>query len=251
MLSSSQATTRRSFSSTNSSRFVPLKKKQSPFQPSEQTLHFKVYLFPQTEETSSSFTSLASKLHFPLLAPGRVLGHQIDATPSFTGKHIAYTTYTTVLPPGARVLRSFYRPAGEVVASLGKVLGDRSTLYKYLNPNIVGYITERDFVPLIHGEAEAENEKEKAGRECGVVLVDGAKGTLLYHANLPAARGSCESVHAVITENWLVYTYWDGDVVSELQAKGQKVVSVELYEGTDVDDKTRRRAQRQLLLNFV
>ena len=205
--------------------------------------HYQVYLFPQTDETSTSFASVASKLHFPLLAPGRILGHQIDPAPSFTGKHVAYTTYTSVLPPGTRIVRSFYRPAGEVVASLGKVLGDRSTLYKYLNPNLVGYITARDSVPSPH----AEGGEEKTASECGIYLMDAAKGTTLYHASLPSVKDGCASVQAVMTENWLVYTYWDGEVVSGSQAKGQKIVSVELYEGKGVDDKTRRCVVHRLV----
>lgn len=189
-----------------------------------------VYLFPQADETAYSFASVASKLYFPLLAPGRVLGHQIDPAPSFTGKHVAYPTYTAVLPPGTRVIRSFHRPTGEVVASYGKVLGDRTTLYKYLNPNVVGYITARDAHP----------SDEKTGPECGIYLIDAAKGTVLYHSTLPALRDGCASVQAAMTENWLVYTYWDGEIVSGAQAKAQKIVSVELYEGNGVNDKTRR-----------
>ena len=47
---------------------------------------------------------------------------------------------------------------------------------------------------------------------------------------------------AALIENWLVYHYYDGNVASgDTQgSKGYRVVSVELYEGKGVDDKTRR-----------
>jgi ER membrane protein complex subunit 1 len=191
----------------------------------------KIYLLPDSEASFQTFRSIASNLHFPLQASGRILGHQIDPDLSFTGKHVAYPTYTTAFPPSARILRSFRRPAGEPVASLGKVLADRSTLYKYLNPHIVGYLTL---------EKSKVAEGDALVPVCGIYLVDGAKGTIAYRAQVPSSRGICD-VKAVLTENWLLYTYYNDDV-SGGQAKSQHIVSVELYEGMEVNDKTKRYA---------
>lgn len=69
--------------------------------------------------------------------------------------------------------------------------------------------------------------------------MDGAKGAIAYHATVPSNDGTCD-VHAALTENWLVYSYYDGDISSSSQAKGHRVVSVELYEGRNANDKTRR-----------
>ena len=74
---------------------------------------------------------------------------------------------------------------------------------------------------------------------CGVYLIDGSKGTIVYHAVVPAQQGGC-NVKATLAENWLVYTYYDDDTASDAQAKGYRVVSVELYEGNQVNDKTKR-----------
>lgn len=68
---------------------------------------------------------------------------------------------------------------------------------------------------------------------CGLYLVDTVKGTLIYHTSITPSVGVCD-VKVTLTENWLVYSYYDD------AHKSQMVVSVELYEGLGVDDKTRR-----------
>ena len=129
-------------------------------------------------------------------------------------------------PADQDILSLFARPT-DPVASLGKVLGNRTTLYKYLNPNVLGVLT---------GPPSTAPVSDKA--TCGVYLVDGAKGTILYQAVVPSLGGRCD-VKAVLVENWLVYHYYDNDVGVN-QAKGYRVVSVELYEGNGIDDKRRR-----------
>jgi ER membrane protein complex subunit 1 len=111
----------------------------------------------------------------------------------------------------------------EPVASLGKVLGNRTTLYKYLNPNIAAVITSALKAQM---------------PSCGVYLMDVVKGSILYHSVLPAAGDACD-VKAVLADNWLVYHYFDDGFGVE-EAKGYRVVSVEFYEGSGVDDKTGR-----------
>lgn len=105
------------------------------------------------------------------------------------------------------------------------MLGNRTTLYKYLNPNLMAVVT---------GSSTAVAPK------CSLYLVDGAKGTILCHVTLPAAQG-CD-VKVSLTENWLVYQYYDVDASGVQSTKGHRIVSVELYEGSGVDGKTRRYA---------
>lgn len=165
-------------------------------------------------------------MHFPLLSPGRLLGHEILPELEVTGKFVAHSTWATFLPEGEEVLTKFGRSVGPI-ASFGKVLGDRSTLYKYLNPNLVGLLTI------------SRPRQEGKTPTCGVYLIDGAKGTIIYHSVVPSQLGFC-NVKATLTENWLLYTYYDDDVASAAQAKGYRAISVELYEGNQVNDKTRR-----------
>lgn len=184
------------------------------------------HVYPDTPTHSDHFIGRVSDLHFTLrtgTAPNlRLTGHRIGPQKEFTGKYIAFPSWTFALPDGEDVVEVVTRPV-EPVASLGKVLGDRTTLYKYLNPHVQAVIT-------------ASVAPTASSKSCGIYLVDVVKGTILYHAVLPAAGGACD-VKAVFAENWLVYMYFDDDTGVD-QAKGHRVVSVELYEGSGVDDKT-------------
>ena len=162
----------------------------------------------------------------------RLTGHQIPPKVEFTGKHIAYPTWSLPLPPNEDIRTIFARPT-DTIASFGKVLGNRTTLYKYLNPNLVGLVT---------GPAVGTPVSDKTS--CAVYLVDGAKGTIIYHSVLPSVGGACD-VKATLVENWLVYHYYDPEVGVN-QAKNYRVVSVELYEGYGVDDKRMRYVLRQI-----
>jgi len=131
------------------------------------------------------------------------------------------------LPPSEVIISKFTRPSPvEPIASYGKVLGDRSTLYKYLSPSLIG----------IQTLSSATSASSKA--TCKLYLLDGAKGSIIYHVVLPSINGACD-IKASLTENWLLYSYYDDEVVSAVQSKGHKVVSVELYEGSGIDDKTK------------
>ncbi|KAH9911778.1 uncharacterized protein BXZ73DRAFT_93328 [Epithele typhae] len=166
-----------------------------------------VHLYPNTDEARLAFENVAESLRIPLRTgpPGQrqLTGHQVP-------------------PKDVRYL--FSRPTDQPVASLGKVLGNRTTLYKYLNPNLVGVVT---------GPAAGAPRSDRTA--CALYLVDGAKGTVIYHTVLPAADGEC-TVQATLVENWLVYHYYDPEVGVN-QAKTWRMVSVELYEGNGPDDK--------------
>lgn len=155
-------------------------------------------------------------------------GHQIG-TRSEDDTYSIYTTWRASIDPSERIQAVIKRPH-EPVASLGKVLGDRSTLYKYLNPHLTAILTvSRTSTP-----------------SCGVYLMDGARGNVLYHTKLPAAGNVC-NVHCALTENWFVYHYYDPGSSGNNSTKGFRLVSVELYEGAGVDDKT----GRYILFPFV
>lgn len=112
-----------------------------------------------------------------------------------------------------------FKPPRTSVASLGKVMGDRTTLYKYLNSHVVGVVTKSTNADSTHG----------------IYLIDGVTGAIIYHTAVESKQGS--KVLATMSENWLVYTYVG---VNGEEGWGQKVVSVEIYEGKGKDDKTKR-----------
>ncbi|KDQ54694.1 hypothetical protein JAAARDRAFT_182191 [Jaapia argillacea MUCL 33604] len=191
-----------------------------------------VNLYPDTPTTKESFAKVADTLSFALRTGGaagrQVMGHQVSIHPDLRDleKFVAYPTWRKSFPMDETIQSVVKRQGREwPVASLGKVRGDRTTMYKYLNPNL--------FVVLTQGK----------GR-CGIYVVDGAKGSLVYEASVEAREGQGCAVKATFVENWLVYEYFDGrsearGLDGKEQTKGPRVVSVEFYEGAGVDDKTK------------
>lgn len=92
----------------------------------------------------------------------------------------------------------------EKVHSQGRVLYDRSVLYKYLNPNLVAVATHTpDNVLSIH-------------------LIDVVSGALIETIVHKRTQGPFHIVHS---ENWLVYVYFNE------KTRRNEVSTVEMYEG--------------------
>ena len=186
-----------------------------------------VQLYPDTPATRASLTSLAPQFHLALQAGTQVLGHQLGLNDELSSFHVAFPTWGVSFDEGEEVV-AIIRSAnkGRDVASIGRVKGDRSTLYKYLNPHLS---------VVISAPSRAFTSPSGA---CGLYVVDTVKGTVLYHVSLPVVDGKCD-IQAVLDENWLVYSYYD-DGTEIGSAKGYRVVSVEMYEGYGPDEKISR-----------
>jgi hypothetical protein len=147
------------------------------------------------------------------------MGHQI-APPEKNFRPVAHPTWSFTLQPGEDI-RAIVPPATRgPIASFGKVLGNRTTLYKYLNPRLFTVLTAFP-----------------AKMKCGLYVLDSMKGTVVYRAETKATLKGCE-VRSTLVENWLLYHYYESEI--EGGAKGHRVVSVEFYEGQGIDEKTRR-----------
>ncbi|XP_033226104.1 ER membrane protein complex subunit 1 isoform X2 [Belonocnema kinseyi] len=96
----------------------------------------------------------------------------------------------------------------ERVHSQGRVLNDRSVLYKYINPNLVAIVTE--------GASAAHKNT------LSVYLVDVVSGSMIFSMVHKRVRGP---VHVVHSENWLVYSYYNE------KSRRTEIASLELYEG--------------------
>ncbi|KAL5290766.1 EMC1 family protein [Megaselia abdita] len=96
----------------------------------------------------------------------------------------------------------------EHVHSQGRVLNDRSVLYKYINPNLVAVVTQgldniHKFVMNVH-------------------LVDVVSGSVVFSLTHRKVRGPIKIVHS---ENWLAYSYFNDKV------RRSEITAIELYEG--------------------
>ncbi|KAG0701659.1 hypothetical protein DFH29DRAFT_925728 [Suillus ampliporus] len=181
-------------------------------------------LYPETASALAEFESFVPSIHLALRAgvPGQrqILGHQLILNHELSQFYVAYPTWTISLPPKEEISAIIPNTRGPI-ASIGKVLGNRMTLYKYLNPHLTLVLTSS--VP---------------SGTCGIYVLDVVKGSVIYHVSVPAAGGVCD-VQATLTENWLVYHYFDDELAEVGQSKGHRVISVEFYEGDGPDDKTR------------
>ena len=121
-----------------------------------------------------------------------------------------------------KVVKITPRPVDDPVASIGKVLGDRRVLYKYLNPNIV-------MVTSVSQESNIVT----------ISLVDAVSGTVVYTAvhndvdvTLPLA--------SAISENWFAYSFTSVKATSG--SKGHQLVVGEMYESPMPNDRGPRGA---------
>ncbi|KAI1727507.1 PQQ-like domain-containing protein [Ditylenchus destructor] len=97
------------------------------------------------------------------------------------------------------------KPPHQKVHSQGKVLGDRSVLYKYSNPNLFVFASVDELQTAFT-----------------ISLMDAVSGQIVYTARHPRSQ---PPIHLVHCENWLVYTYWNE------KARRTEMGVIELYEG--------------------
>lgn len=118
----------------------------------------------------------------------------------------------------------------EKIASLGRVLGDRSVLYKYLNPHLVAIATL----------------STSTSTDLNIYLVDVVKGSILHHA-IHENVGSSHPVRIAQIENSVVYHFWS----ENNNEKGYVIVVYELYESENKDQRFERYdAMKDKIYNF-
>lgn len=129
-------------------------------------------------------------------------------------------TWTFVPPVGEEITTVATRPAHDPVASIGKVLGDRSVMYKYLNQHLI-------VITTINPNLSTAT----------VYLLDSVSGTILHTAT-HAGVDTSQPIVTVVSENWVVYTYFgDDDMAASSAAKGYHLVVLELYESQFRNDR--------------
>ena len=123
---------------------------------------------------------------------------------------------------GERVALLTSRPSHDPVASIGRVLGDRSVMYKYLNPNLL-------LVTVANDKAATATFH----------LLDSVSGRIIHSAT-QAGVDTSRSITAAMSENWIIYSFW-GDIPSSNTSpsalKGYQLVVAELYESMSPNDR--------------
>ncbi|EFR00989.1 hypothetical protein MGYG_03990 [Nannizzia gypsea CBS 118893] len=120
------------------------------------------------------------------------------------------------VPEGQKIIHATARPAHDPIASVGKVLGNRSVLYKYLNRNLA----------LITATGESTVD---------FYLLDGVSGQILHTARYTDVD-TTQPIASAISENWFAYSFW-ADTNEQSAAKGYQLIVSELYESSLPNDR--------------
>lgn len=118
-------------------------------------------------------------------------------------------------------------PSHNPVASIGKALGDRNVLYKYLNPNLI-------LITTIVVERSMAN----------FYVIDSTSGTVLYsvaHTGVDIRQ----PISATLTENWFAYsffsesvaTYEDSAHIEQKPITGYQLTVSEMFESRFPNDR--------------
>ncbi|XP_008316237.1 ER membrane protein complex subunit 1 isoform X2 [Cynoglossus semilaevis] len=174
---------------------------------------YKVSAFPSTKNVLQQLQEMASSIFFFLIdsSQGRLSGYRLRTDLS------TELIWEVIVPPEVqRIVSVKGKRPNEHVHSQGRVMGDRSVLYKYLNPNLLAVVTE-----------STDTHQERSF--IAILLIDGVTGRIFHEAVQRKARGP---VHVVHSENWVVYEYWS------TKSRRNEFSVIELYEGMELYNST-------------
>jgi ER membrane protein complex subunit 1 len=156
-------------------------------------------------------------------APNTASEGNVVVTISDDGKAFGWTigqsvdkTWTLSPAPGMKIISAASPAEHDPVASIGRVLGDRNVLYKYLNPNIALLIAT------------------SASGTLTTYVVDSVTGAVL-HTSTHVGVTSLTSIPAIVSENWFAYTFTSFDRVTG--ALSTQLIISELYESATPNDR--------------
>uniref|UniRef100_A0A8C5RW76 ER membrane protein complex subunit 1 n=1 Tax=Laticauda laticaudata TaxID=8630 RepID=A0A8C5RW76_LATLA len=170
---------------------------------------YKVTVFPATKNVLRQLEEMAPSVTFYLADDkrGKLMGRRLRRDLA------TEETWDITIPPDLqRIVTVKGKRANEHVHSQGRVMGDRSVLYKSLNPNLLAVVTE-----------STDTHPERSF--IGIYLIDGVTGRIIHSSVQKKAEGP---VHIVHSENWVVYLYWN----AKARRNEFTFTVLELYEGT-------------------
>ena len=153
-----------------------------------------LHLFPPCKKVARELSSIASRLSFTAGEASLSGSTLVGWSPSSSGPNTTFSTeqiWSIALSGPVTSVKSVEMKA---VASYGRALGDKSTLYKYLNPHL----------SVVTTASEA-------------LVIDTLTGGIVHQAAVSGVQ-----LEAAMVENWLVYSW--------LSPAGWRLASVELYE---------------------
>jgi len=150
-----------------------------------------VRTFPETAAASAAIAAHAQPIFIHQIdkETGVIAGSKVTADAS--GKLATSTVWTLVMrPENERIAAVGFKYPGARAARVGVILGDKTVLHKYLNPNMVSIAT---MSPAVKGFSVLN-----------VYLIDAVRGAILQKVQ---HKGTAGDVHMVQSENWVSYHY--------------------------------------------
>ncbi|KAH9300827.1 hypothetical protein KI387_012410, partial [Taxus chinensis] len=214
------------------SQVIPLPMTDS----TERRLHLLVdnnaraHLFPRTSEALSIFLKHKSDiyLYFIDVEKGSIRGYGIDNhdTQDKEFKDYCFKTrelWSVLFPYGSeKIVATATKKLDEVVHTQAKVLTDQEVLFKHVSKNML-------FVATVAPKA-AGSVGSATPEEAWLVayLIDTVTGRVLYRVTHQGMQGP---VHAVFSENWVVYHYFN------LKAHRYEMSVIEIYDRSRANTK--------------
>jgi len=170
--------------------------------------------------TGEKLSSTSQEIHIDSPAPVVAVEYSLqnnELTATSPGQKDAGALWHFAPQPGEKIVSLVSRPVNDPVASIGKVLGDRNVLYKYLNPNLALLVTAHE-----------------AAKSASVYVMDTVSGAIIYsntHKNVDLSA----PIASTLSENWFAYSFTVE--ASDISPKGHQLVSGELYESISANDR--------------
>ncbi|GMJ07672.1 hypothetical protein like AT5G11560 [Hibiscus trionum] len=201
----------------------------------EQRLHLLIdsdkhaHLYPKSSEALGIFKREFSNIYWYSVEEldGIIKGHALKC--KCTGEvadEFCFDTrdlWSVVFPSESeKIIATVTRKSNEVVHTQAKVIADQDVMYKYISRNLLFVAT---VAPKGSGEIGSVTPEESW---LVVYLIDTVTGRILHRVTHHGAQGP---VHAVFSENWVVYHYFN------LRAHRYEMSVIEIYDQSRADNK--------------
>eukprot|EP00164_Ancoracysta_twista_P006603 GFYU01009223.1.p1 GENE.GFYU01009223.1~~GFYU01009223.1.p1 ORF type:complete len:973 (-),score=330.11 GFYU01009223.1:216-3134(-) len=152
-----------------------------------------VHVFPQSADAIAAFDAYSSSVYYFTIndsSDSGIVGFHVEKTGDNKYKGVSH--WNMNIP--AREKIAAYDTSSHMarVNAPARVVGDRTLMHKYLNPNVMAVLTS------------STGQFNEGELHC--YIVDTVVGTVLHHQIVKNAQ---EPVNVVVMENWVVFSYWN------------------------------------------
>ncbi|MQM09085.1 hypothetical protein Taro_041947 [Colocasia esculenta] len=200
----------------------------------EQRLHLfidankKAHLYPRTPESLDLFLHEIANMYWYSIEDGKdhIKGYSFQGNCINIEDEYCFNTrelWSIIFPSDSeKIAAAATRKLNEVVHTQAKAVGNQDVMYKYISKNILFVAT---VAPRAAGDIGSATPEEAS---LVVYLIDTVTGRILHRMAHLGAQGP---IHAVVSENWVVYHYFN------LRAHRYEMSVVEVYDQSRADNK--------------